>query len=75
MPTIAFGTGSKWKGQVRPSPGHALCTNLNDTRTFAEPRNQDVSAYVEQAIELGFSHLDTAQCEFRFIARLAGILT
>ncbi|KIP10201.1 hypothetical protein PHLGIDRAFT_101545 [Phlebiopsis gigantea 11061_1 CR5-6] len=36
MPTIAYGTGSKWKGH-------------------------DVTAYVEQAIELGFSHLDTAQ--------------
>ncbi|CAL1712927.1 unnamed protein product [Somion occarium] len=36
MPTIAFGTGSKWKGH-------------------------DVTAYVEQAIELGFSHIDTAQ--------------
>jgi len=36
MPTIAFGTGSKWKGH-------------------------DVTEYVEQAIELGFSHIDTAQ--------------
>ncbi|KAJ3523348.1 hypothetical protein NM688_g8745 [Phlebia brevispora] len=36
MPSIAFGTGSKWKGH-------------------------DVTSYVEQAIELGFSHIDTAQ--------------
>ncbi|KAH9847943.1 Aldo/keto reductase [Lenzites betulinus] len=36
MPVIAFGTGSKWKGQ-------------------------DVTDYVIQAIETGFSHLDTAQ--------------
>ncbi|KAH8104657.1 Aldo/keto reductase [Cristinia sonorae] len=36
MPTIAFGTGSKWKGH-------------------------DVTSYVEQAIEVGFSHIDTAQ--------------
>lgn len=36
MPTIAFGTGSKWKGH-------------------------DVTQYVEQALEVGFSHLDTAQ--------------
>ncbi|OBZ71627.1 NADPH-dependent conjugated polyketone reductase C1 [Grifola frondosa] len=36
MPAIAFGTGSKWKGQ-------------------------DVTEYVEQAIETGFSHIDTAQ--------------
>ncbi|KAL1950687.1 hypothetical protein VTO73DRAFT_5811 [Trametes versicolor] len=36
MPFIAFGTGSKWKGQ-------------------------DVTDYVIQAIETGFSHLDTAQ--------------
>ncbi|CDO77149.1 hypothetical protein BN946_scf184657.g24 [Trametes cinnabarina] len=36
MPVIAFGTGSKWKGQ-------------------------DVTDYVLQAIETGFSHIDTAQ--------------
>ncbi|KZT64284.1 Aldo/keto reductase [Daedalea quercina L-15889] len=36
MPTIAFGTGSKWKGQ-------------------------DVTDYVSEAIEAGFSHIDTAQ--------------
>jgi len=36
MPSIAFGTGSKWKGH-------------------------DVTAYVEQALEVGFSHIDTAQ--------------
>ncbi|THH30049.1 hypothetical protein EUX98_g4138 [Antrodiella citrinella] len=36
IPSIAFGTGSKWKGH-------------------------DVTAYVEQAIEVGFSHIDTAQ--------------
>ncbi|KAI0826779.1 Aldo/keto reductase [Trametes gibbosa] len=36
MPAIAFGTGSKWKGQ-------------------------DVTDYVIQAVETGFSHLDTAQ--------------
>ncbi|KAI0685801.1 NADP-dependent oxidoreductase domain-containing protein [Cytidiella melzeri] len=36
MPTIAFGTGSKWKGQ-------------------------DVTVYVQQAIKLGFVHLDSAQ--------------
>ncbi|KAI8994197.1 Aldo/keto reductase [Trametes punicea] len=36
MPVIAFGTGSKWKGQ-------------------------DVTDYVLQAIEAGFSHIDTAQ--------------
>ncbi|KAH9936088.1 Aldo/keto reductase [Fomitopsis serialis] len=36
MPVIAFGTGSKWKGQ-------------------------DVTDYVSEAIEAGFSHLDTAQ--------------
>ncbi|OCH92655.1 Aldo/keto reductase [Obba rivulosa] len=36
MPTIAFGTGSKWKGH-------------------------DVTDYVLQAIEEGFSHIDTAQ--------------
>ncbi|KAI0670886.1 Aldo/keto reductase [Trametes maxima] len=36
FPVIAFGTGSKWKGQ-------------------------DVTDYVIQAIETGFSHLDTAQ--------------
>ncbi|KAK7468934.1 hypothetical protein VKT23_003429 [Stygiomarasmius scandens] len=35
MPTIAFGTGSKWKWH-------------------------DVTSYVEQAIDAGFSHLDTA---------------
>ena len=27
--------------------------------------NQDVSDYVEQAIKLGFSHIDTAQCPSR----------
>ncbi|KZT11820.1 Aldo/keto reductase [Laetiporus sulphureus 93-53] len=36
MPTIAFGTGSKWKGH-------------------------DVTDYVLEAIEAGFSHIDTAQ--------------
>ncbi|KAI0333689.1 Aldo/keto reductase [Cubamyces sp. BRFM 1775] len=36
MPVVAFGTGSKWKGQ-------------------------DVTDYVLQAIESGFSHIDTAQ--------------
>ncbi|KAI0802069.1 Aldo/keto reductase [Irpex lacteus] len=36
IPTIAFGTGSKWKGT-------------------------DVTQYVEQALKLGFVHLDTAQ--------------
>lgn len=36
FPTLAFGTGTKWKGQ-------------------------EVSQYVEQAINLGFSHIDTAQ--------------
>ncbi|EJF63223.1 Aldo/keto reductase [Dichomitus squalens LYAD-421 SS1] len=36
MPAIAFGTGSKWKGQ-------------------------DVTDYVIQAIETGFSHIDSAQ--------------
>jgi len=36
MPVIAFGTGSKWKGQ-------------------------DVTDYVTEAIEAGFSHIDTAQ--------------
>ncbi|KAF9809625.1 hypothetical protein IEO21_07352 [Rhodonia placenta] len=36
MPQIAFGTGSKWKGQ-------------------------DVTDYVTNAIETGFSHIDTAQ--------------
>ncbi|RPD62288.1 Aldo/keto reductase [Lentinus tigrinus ALCF2SS1-7] len=36
MPVIAFGTGSKWKGQ-------------------------DVTDYVIQAIETGFSHIDSAQ--------------
>ncbi|KAI0354864.1 Aldo/keto reductase [Trametes cingulata] len=36
MPVIAFGTGSKWKGQ-------------------------DVTDYVIQALETGFSHIDTAQ--------------
>ncbi|GJE97123.1 aldo/keto reductase [Phanerochaete sordida] len=36
MPTIAYGTGSKWKGH-------------------------DVTTYVEQAIDVGFSHIDTAQ--------------
>ncbi|KAH9931679.1 Aldo/keto reductase [Epithele typhae] len=36
MPAIAFGTGSKWKGQ-------------------------DVTDYVSQAIEAGFSHIDSAQ--------------
>ncbi|KAH9947629.1 Aldo/keto reductase [Amylocystis lapponica] len=36
MPTIAFGSGSKWKGH-------------------------DVTDYVVQAIETGFSHIDTAQ--------------
>ncbi|TFK88720.1 Aldo/keto reductase [Polyporus arcularius HHB13444] len=36
MPLIAFGTGSKWKGQ-------------------------DVTDYVIQAIETGFSHIDSAQ--------------
>ena len=41
MPTIAFGTGSKWKWH-------------------------DVTEYVEQAIDVGFSHLDTAQCVSRF---------
>ncbi|THV02968.1 Aldo/keto reductase [Dendrothele bispora CBS 962.96] len=35
MPTIAFGTGSKWKWH-------------------------DVTSYVEQAIDAGFSHIDTA---------------
>ncbi|THU90882.1 Aldo/keto reductase [Dendrothele bispora CBS 962.96] len=35
MPTIAFGTGSKWKGH-------------------------DVTTLVEQALESGFSHVDTA---------------
>ncbi|KAI0087780.1 Aldo/keto reductase, partial [Irpex rosettiformis] len=36
IPTIAFGTGSKWKGT-------------------------DVTQYVEQALKVGFVHLDTAQ--------------
>ncbi|KAI0770185.1 Aldo/keto reductase [Fomes fomentarius] len=36
MPVLAFGTGSKWKGQ-------------------------DVTDYVTQAIETGFSHIDSAQ--------------
>ncbi|KAK7045932.1 hypothetical protein VNI00_006927 [Paramarasmius palmivorus] len=36
IPSIAYGTGSKWKGH-------------------------DVTEYVEQAIDVGFSHLDTAQ--------------
>ncbi|KAI0789823.1 Aldo/keto reductase [Abortiporus biennis] len=44
MPTIAFGTGSKWKGH-------------------------DVTEYVEQAIELGFSHIDTAQCKCSFMRK------
>ena len=62
MPTIAFGTGSKWKGQVSSStPIHPVRTN--DIRFISEPRNEDVSKYVEEAIELGFTHIDTAQCE------------
>lgn len=36
FPTIAFGTGTRWRGQ-------------------------EVSQYVEQAINVGFSHIDTAQ--------------
>jgi len=36
MPTIAYGTGSKWKGH-------------------------DITTYIEQAIDVGFSHIDTAQ--------------
>lgn len=39
IPTIAYGTGSKWKGQ-------------------------DVTEYVEQAIEIGFNHIDTASCAY-----------
>ncbi|PSR70556.1 hypothetical protein PHLCEN_2v13595 [Hermanssonia centrifuga] len=58
MPVIAFGTGSKWKGQVRPERGPPLS---NSQQANADCIGQDVTAYVEQAIDVGFSHIDTAQ--------------
>lgn len=56
MPTIAFGSGSKWKGQV------CLLKAL-PTGTMLIAFLQDVTDYVSEAIEAGFSHIDTAQCE------------
>lgn len=59
MPVIAFGTGSKWKGKVRLCPGHdaEACTEY-----WSVIASQDVTDYVIQAIETGFSHIDSAQC-------------
>ena len=60
MPTIAFGTGSKWKGQVRVQCTSSLAVRLNMPYRTA----QDVTDYVLQAMETGFSHIDSAQCMF-----------
>nr|VWP02301.1 Mannitol dehydrogenase [Ganoderma boninense] len=57
MPVIAFGTGSKWKGKAR------LCLR-GAPLAFTERATtalQDVTDYVIQAVETGFSHIDTAQ--------------
>lgn len=71
MPTIAFGTGSKWKGHVR---GRA--TQAQDSELLTCVWTQDVTEYVEQAIELGFTHIDTAQCRCRCpLNALCGVLT
>lgn len=61
MPTIAFGTGSKWKGQVRKEAAPAS--------TMLIAFSQDVTDYVAEAIEAGFSHIDTAQCELSRCSR------
>lgn len=71
MPTIAFGTGSKWKGHVRLLVPVKLATVVS----HQIGDSQDVTSYVEQAIELGFSHLDTAQCQFITPLKISAKLT
>ena len=57
MPAIAFGTGSKWKGQVRRCMPSMRANGSEGATVY-----QDVTDYVLQALETGFSHIDSAQC-------------
>ena len=68
IPVLAFGTGSKFKGKAS-SP--VISTDLPPTLF------QDVTEVVEQALDAGFSHIDSAACEpvYNFTILVTGWLT